>query len=87
MKVEQLLGARPPNYLGPLPRPTCNCKGTGCWGCMDVFIPNIKARWMYVHSNPCAEIKLPVYDTKAVLQNIFGGEVGIIDRFKIITSK
>jgi hypothetical protein len=22
-------------YTGPLPRPPCDCKGWGCWGCCN----------------------------------------------------
>lgn len=31
--IEEQSGERSNNYQGPLPRPLCDCKSWGCWGC------------------------------------------------------
>lgn len=85
IQLEWVIGLRPPNYIGPLPRPTCRCNGTGCWGCMNEFVPNVKAHWMSYHTNPCAEIALPVYDKTAITKLLLDGEVGVIEQFRMIT--
>ena len=35
LKIEEEQGERPLNYRGPLPRPLCDCKTWGCWGCCN----------------------------------------------------
>jgi hypothetical protein len=84
MTLERILGIRPPDYSGPLPRPKCNCNNFGCWGCMNYFKWSQQARWTKI-INPCAEIVLPSTPRMPNLtMSMFSGELGSIDSFRFI---
>lgn len=83
MTLERVLGIRPPDYSGPLPRPKCNCNYTGCWGCMNHFKWTQKARLTKIN-NLCAEIMLP-NTTRNTVCSLYTGEIDHIDRFRIVT--